>query len=45
VFMVASLTIVLNAVYRDPGTVLRGVGAIALGVPLYVWLTRRRAVS
>jgi APA family basic amino acid/polyamine antiporter len=45
VFMMASLAIVFNAVYRDPATVLRGVGAIALGVPLYVWLTRRPPVS
>jgi APA family basic amino acid/polyamine antiporter len=45
VFLTASLAIVMNAVYRDPGTVMRGVGAIAIGIPLYWWLTHRRAVS
>ena len=45
VFLTASLAIVMNAVYRDPGTVMRGVGAIAVGIPLYWWLTHRRAVS
>jgi hypothetical protein len=29
VFLTASLAIVMNAVYRDPGTVMRGVGAIS----------------
>jgi APA family basic amino acid/polyamine antiporter len=45
IFMAATLAIVTNAVYRDPGTVLRGVGAIALGLPLYAWLVLRRRVS
>src|SRR5204863_3676244 len=42
IFMAASLAIVINAVYRDPGTVLHGVAAIGLGVPLYAWLGFRR---
>ena len=45
IFMAASLAIVTNAIYRDPGTVLRGVGAMALGVPLYAWLVLRRRDS
>jgi APA family basic amino acid/polyamine antiporter len=45
VFMAASLAIVVNAVYRDPGPAGAGLLVIAAGVPLYLWLTRRRAVS
>ena len=45
VFMVASLAIVINAIYRDPGPSGAGLLIIAAGVPLYLWLTRRRGVS
>jgi APA family basic amino acid/polyamine antiporter len=42
VFILASLAIVINAVYSDPGVTGAGLGVIGAGVPLYVWLTRRR---
>ena len=45
IFILASLAIVVNAVYSDPGPVGAGLGVIAAGVPLYVWLTRRRQPS
>ena len=42
VFILASLAIVINAVYSDPGVTGAGLGVIGAGVPLYVWLTRRQ---
>ena len=34
IFTIVSLAIVVNAMYTDPATVLRGVVAIAVGIPL-----------
>jgi APA family basic amino acid/polyamine antiporter len=45
IFVAASLAIVMNAIARDPGPAGAGLAIIAAGVPLYIWLTRRRAVS
>jgi basic amino acid/polyamine antiporter, APA family len=45
VFILASLAIVLNAIYTDPGPAGAGLAVIAAGVPLYMWLTHRRGVS
>ena len=45
VFALASLAIVVNAIYSDPGPAGAGLAIIAAGVPLYLWLTRRRSVS
>jgi basic amino acid/polyamine antiporter, APA family len=42
IFVLASLAIVLNAVYRNPGPSALGLLVIGSGIPLYVWLTRRR---
>ena len=43
--MVASLAIVVNAIYTDPGPAGAGLAVIAAGIPLYVWLTRGRRLS
>ena len=45
VFMAASLAIVVNAIYRDPGPAGAGLAVIGAGVPLYLWLTHRRRLS
>jgi APA family basic amino acid/polyamine antiporter len=45
VFTLASLAIVVNAIYTDPGPAGAGLAVIAAGVPLYIWLTRARRVS
>ena len=45
VFILASLAIVLNAIYTDPGPAGAGLAVIAAGVPLYMWLTHSRGVS
>ena len=45
IFMVASLAIVVNAIYTDPGPAGAGLAVIAAGIPLYVWLTRGRRLS
>jgi APA family basic amino acid/polyamine antiporter len=47
IFILASVAIVLNAVYSDPRPTGAGLGVIAAGVPLYIWFTRRhrRSVS
>jgi APA family basic amino acid/polyamine antiporter len=42
IFVLASLAIVVNAVYSDPRQTGVGLGVILAGVPLYLWLTRRR---
>jgi APA family basic amino acid/polyamine antiporter len=42
IFVLTSLAIVLNALYRDPRQFGLGLLVIASGIPLYVWLTRRR---
>ncbi len=45
VFTLASLAIVANAVITAPGPAGAGLTVMAAGIPLYVWLTRRRPVS
>jgi APA family basic amino acid/polyamine antiporter len=45
IFVLASLAIVLNAVYRNPGPSGVGLLVILSGIPLYMWLTRRKPVS
>jgi APA family basic amino acid/polyamine antiporter len=42
IFVLTSLAIVLNALYRDPRQFGLGLLVIASGIPLYLWLTRRR---
>jgi APA family basic amino acid/polyamine antiporter len=41
-FVAASMAIVLNAMYRDPGPFGLGLLVIGAGIPLYMWLTRRK---
>jgi APA family basic amino acid/polyamine antiporter len=43
IFVLTSLAIVLNALYSDPRQFGLGLLVIASGIPLYLWLTRRRA--
>jgi APA family basic amino acid/polyamine antiporter len=45
IFILASLAIVLNAVYSDPGPAGAGLGLIGAGVPLYIWFSRRQRLS
>jgi basic amino acid/polyamine antiporter, APA family len=45
IFVIASLAIVVNGIYTRPGPTGAGLLVIAAGVPLYVWLTRRKRVS
>jgi APA family basic amino acid/polyamine antiporter len=42
IFVVACLLIVLNGIYSRPGPTGAGLLVMAAGVPLYLWLTRRR---
>jgi APA family basic amino acid/polyamine antiporter len=42
IFVLASLAIVVNAIYRNPGPSGLGLLVMASGIPLYLWLTRRR---
>jgi APA family basic amino acid/polyamine antiporter len=42
IFVLASLAIVMNAVSRNPGPSALGLLVIGSGIPLYMWLTRRR---
>jgi APA family basic amino acid/polyamine antiporter len=42
VFIVASLVIVLNQIYREPIEALTGLGIVALGAPVYyLWHANR----
>jgi APA family basic amino acid/polyamine antiporter len=45
IFALASFAVVVNAIYADPGPARAGVGIIAAGIPLYMWLTRNQRVS
>jgi basic amino acid/polyamine antiporter, APA family len=45
IFVTACLLIVVNAVYSRPGPTGAGLLVIGAGIPLYLWLTRRRPVS
>lgn len=40
-FVTVSLMMVVNYIYRDPAGSARGLLAIALGIPLFLWFTRR----
>jgi hypothetical protein len=39
----ASFAIVVNAIFRNPGPTGLGLLVMAAGIPLYMFLTRRRA--
>ena len=45
IFVLACLLIVGNAIYSRPGPTTAGLLVIGAGIPLYMWLTRRRTVS
>jgi APA family basic amino acid/polyamine antiporter len=42
IFVGASFAIVVNAIFRNPGPTGLGLLVIAAGIPLYMFLTRRR---
>ena len=42
IFVAASLAIVVNAIVQRPQQTGLGLLVMATGIPLYVWLTRRR---
>lgn len=42
-FVVASAVMVSNEIWRNPGTSLAGIAIIAVGVPVYLWMSRRTA--
>ena len=42
IFVIACLLIVVNGVYSRPGPTGAGLLVMAAGIPLYMWLTRRR---
>jgi APA family basic amino acid/polyamine antiporter len=42
IFIAASLTIVINQIVRDPTDAFIGLGAVAIGAPIYyLWHARR----
>ena len=43
IFSLASLAIVVNAFYSDPGRTLIGAGIILAGIPVYLWFRRQPA--
>jgi APA family basic amino acid/polyamine antiporter len=43
VFVIISLLMVVNAIYRNPGPSATGLLVIAAGIPIYWWMTRRSA--
>ena len=43
IFVIACFLIVVNGVYSRPGPTGAGLLVMAAGIPLYMWLTRRRA--
>jgi APA family basic amino acid/polyamine antiporter len=45
IFVLASLAIVLNGIFTRPGPTGAGLLVISAGIPLYIWLTRRKRVS
>jgi APA family basic amino acid/polyamine antiporter len=45
IFVIVSFAIVINGIYTRPGTTGAGLLVIVAGIPLYIYLTRRRRVS
>jgi len=43
IFVAACFFIVINGVYNRPGPTGAGLLVMAAGIPLYMWLTRRRS--
>jgi APA family basic amino acid/polyamine antiporter len=43
IFVLASAVMVGNEIWRNPEPAFAGLGIIGLGIPIYVWLTRRPA--
>jgi APA family basic amino acid/polyamine antiporter len=42
-FVVASVAMLLNELWQNPGTSAAGLAVIAAGVPIYFWMQRRNA--
>jgi APA family basic amino acid/polyamine antiporter len=40
-FIVSSFAIVINQILRDPVESLTGLAMVLIGVPVYIWWTRR----
>jgi APA family basic amino acid/polyamine antiporter len=45
IFVIASLLMVINEIWNSPRTSLAGVAVIAAGIPVYVFLARRKRMS
>jgi APA family basic amino acid/polyamine antiporter len=43
VFVLASAAMVVNEIWRSPGTAFSGLAVISAGVPLFWWMQKRRA--
>jgi APA family basic amino acid/polyamine antiporter len=43
IFVIASLAIVVNAIFTNPVVTGWGLLVIAAGIPIYLWYTRRRS--
>lgn len=41
IFVIFSLVMIANAIYREPVSSITGLLVIAAGIPLYLWFTRR----
>jgi APA family basic amino acid/polyamine antiporter len=45
IFILVSSAFVLNTMIASPGPAFSGIGLIALGIPYYLWLDRKPALS
>lgn len=43
IFVVASAAMVVNAIWREPGPALAGLGILLAGIPVYLWFRARHA--
>jgi APA family basic amino acid/polyamine antiporter len=42
IFVAVSAIVVLNEIWRNPRPSAAGIAIIAAGIPVYLWMTRRR---
>jgi hypothetical protein len=45
IFALAAFTVVASRIYADPGSTLKGLGLVLLGVPVYFLWARTRDLS
>ena len=45
VFVLASVVILVNEIWRNPGTSLAGLAVILCGVPVYLWMVRGKSAA